>query len=48
MLQEQTVKKITDVILPLVKLNLFTMEEVEALRRINDHSTLSLQAQVEK
>ena len=36
MLREQTIKKITDVILPLVKLNIFSQEEVEALQKINE------------
>lgn len=36
MLQEQTIKKITEIILPLVKLEIFTQEEVEALQRINE------------
>ena len=36
MLREQTIKKITDVILPLVKLNIFSQEEVEALQKVNE------------
>ena len=44
MLQEQTIKKITDVILPLVKLELFTAEEVDELRRVNENPAPAISA----
>lgn len=36
MLQEETIKKITEVMQPLVKLNIFTQEEIDALQRVNE------------
>lgn len=36
MLQEETIKKITAVMQSLVKLNIFTQEEVDALQRVNE------------
>ena len=42
MLQEETIKKITEVMQPLVKLNIFTQEEVDALQRVNE-PTIPLQ-----
>jgi excisionase family DNA binding protein len=44
MLQEQTIKKITDVILPLVKLEIFTPQEVEDLQRVNDMPASAMSA----
>ena len=43
MLQEETIKKITEVMQPLVKLNIFTQEEVDALQRVNE-PTIPLQS----
>ena len=36
MLQEEKIKKITEVMQPLVKLNIFTQEEIDALQRVNE------------
>ena len=47
MLQEQTIKKITDVILPLVKLELFTAEEVDELQRVNEKTAPAISFETE-
>lgn len=44
MLQEQTIKKITDAIPPLVKLELFTQQEVEELQRVNENPAPAISA----